>query len=111
MKLHSRYHCPADPPGVTTTLYEFDTEQEMNESVLLQDKRGTACFKSGGKYYAGGHFDKRNFPAKPVYNDGGRLSLLPELPYGLGDRLRTLRYGLALRVPVLLQLRTGTGLG
>jgi hypothetical protein len=63
MKIHSEYHFegikgtyPADPPDVITVLYEFDTEEEMNTSGLLHDKRRTTCFMSAGKYYVGGHF-------------------------------------------------------
>ncbi len=29
----------------------------MNESGLLNDPRRTTCFKSGEKYYVGGHFE------------------------------------------------------
>ncbi|GHV06450.1 hypothetical protein FACS1894217_05150 [Clostridia bacterium] len=64
MRLYKTYHFegiagtyPAEPPDVLTVLFEFDTEQEMNESGLLQDKRRTTCFASDGKYYVGGHFE------------------------------------------------------
>jgi len=64
MKEHSRYHFkgvpgtyPADPDGVITILYKFDTEDEMNASGLLNDPRRTTCFTSAGKYFVGGHFE------------------------------------------------------
>ena len=63
MREHNRYHFkgipgtyPADPPGVETVCYEFDTEAEMNESGLLHDKRRTSCCTSNGKFYVAGHF-------------------------------------------------------
>ena len=56
MRKYDRYHFEADPPEVTTVLYEFDTEDEMKESGLLLDNRRTTCFVSSGKYYVGGHF-------------------------------------------------------
>ncbi len=55
MKEHSRYYCKDDPD--MTTLYEFETEAEMNASGLLKDPRRTTCFISSGKYYVGGHFE------------------------------------------------------
>jgi hypothetical protein len=51
---HERYYFKDEKQ--LTILYEFDTEEEMNESGLLNDPRRTACFESGGKYYVGGHF-------------------------------------------------------
>lgn len=42
-----------------TILYEFDTEKQMIDSGLLNDKHRTTCFESSGKYYVGGHFEKR----------------------------------------------------
>ena len=56
MRLHSNYHFKDDAPHVITTLYEFDTEEDMNASGLLNDKRRTTCFTSSGKWYVGGHF-------------------------------------------------------
>ena len=65
MREHKRYHFEgilglyeADPPGVITILYEFDTEDEMNASGLLRNSRRTTCFMSSGKHYVGGHFEK-----------------------------------------------------
>jgi hypothetical protein len=57
MTIYKRYHHTADPEGVLTICYEFDTEEEMNASGLLNDPRRTSCFMSGGKYYISGHFD------------------------------------------------------
>ena len=72
MREHSRYHFKgipgtflADPPGVETVCYEFDTEAEMNESGLLNDKRRTSCFVSSGKFYIAGHFTET-----PTYQNG-----------------------------------------
>ncbi len=56
MKEYKRYYCKGEKQ--LTILYEFDTEQEMNESGLLNDPRRTTCFESGGKYYVGGHFEE-----------------------------------------------------
>jgi len=65
MREHERYHFEgipglyeADPPGVMTVLYEFDTQDELNASGLLLDPRRTTCFMSSGKYYVGGHFEQ-----------------------------------------------------
>ena len=65
MKQHSRYHFDglpgvyeADPPGVMTTSYEFETEEELSASGLLDDPRRTSCYISDGKYYVAGHFDE-----------------------------------------------------
>ncbi|MDR1755226.1 MAG: hypothetical protein LBR74_10110 [Eubacterium sp.] len=65
MRIRRRYHFEGtpgvyepDPPGVITVLYEFDTEDEMNESGLLRDPRRTTCFMSSGRYYVGGHFEE-----------------------------------------------------
>ncbi len=55
MKEYRRYYYKAEK--LLTILYEFDTELEMNESGLLTDPRRTTCFKSGEKYYVGGHFE------------------------------------------------------
>lgn len=54
MREHKRYYYGNETR--LTVLYEFDTEQEMNESGLLNDPNRTTCFASGGKYYVGGHF-------------------------------------------------------
>ncbi len=63
MTKHKQFHFKgvpgtydADPKGVQTTVYEFNTEEEMNASGLLNDPRRTTCFTSDGKYYIGGHF-------------------------------------------------------
>lgn len=40
---------------IKTTLYEFDTEEEMNASRILNDPKRQTCFISDGKYYVGLH--------------------------------------------------------
>ncbi len=40
---------------IKTTLYEFDTEEEMNASRILNDLKRQTCFISDGKYYVGLH--------------------------------------------------------
>ncbi len=55
MKEYKRYYYKDEKQP--TILYEFDTELEMNENGLLNDPRRTTCFKSGEKYYVGGHFE------------------------------------------------------
>lgn len=46
--------------NVKTILYEFDTEQELNDSNLLNDINRVTCFISDGKYYIGLHEVKQN---------------------------------------------------
>ena len=59
MKEYSRYQAQYEPAGSPITiLYEFDTEEEMNASGLLDDPRRTTCFMSAGAYYVGGHFEE-----------------------------------------------------
>jgi len=40
---------------IKTILYEFDTEEEMNASRMLNDPKRQTCFISDGKYYVGLH--------------------------------------------------------
>lgn len=56
MRKYKQYYCNGEKQ--LTILYEFDTEEEMNESGLLNNPRRTTCFESGGKYYIGGHFEE-----------------------------------------------------
>jgi hypothetical protein len=56
MKEYARYHFRDELE--VTIVYEFDTEEEMKQSGLLDDERWTTCYMSSGKYYVGGHFEK-----------------------------------------------------
>lgn len=57
MREHSRYQAKYEPEDAPiTVLYEFDTEEEVYASELLQNPCRTTCFASGGKFYIGGHF-------------------------------------------------------
>lgn len=56
MNLYTRYHFRDEKE--MTVLYEFDSEEEMTASKLLDDPRRTTCFISAGKYYIGGHFEE-----------------------------------------------------
>lgn len=40
---------------VKTILYEFETEEEMNASGMLNNPNRQTCFMSDGKYYVGLH--------------------------------------------------------
>ena len=64
MRLHSKYHFKgvgktlcADPEGVMTVLYEFDSKDEVIANGILNDPRRTTSFANRGKFYVGGHFD------------------------------------------------------
>jgi hypothetical protein len=54
MKVYREYYYKNEPE--LTVLYEFDSEEEVNASGLLDDKRRTTCFMSDGQYFVGGHF-------------------------------------------------------
>jgi hypothetical protein len=58
MKEYARYHFRDELE--VTIVYEFDAEEEMKQSGLLDDERWTTCYMSSGKYYVGGHFENEN---------------------------------------------------
>lgn len=63
MKLHDKYYYKDEE--ILTISYQFDTEEEMNASGLLDDPRRTSCFMSSGKYYVCGHFAEED-----AYDEG-----------------------------------------